>query len=144
MILIQQTAQPINAGSSVIANIKDSNGNDLLSNGSNALQVEQPATFTAPVLAALAAIAAANTTLTDTSASQALTGSLAPLTAATCKKIILYNLSTNTANLIITINGGIEIPIEPGYSIICNVSNANLISIKSAGAGENCYYVISA
>jgi len=144
MIIIQQTTQPTPAGVAIVANIKDSAGNNLLSNGANALQVEQPSTFTAPVLAALAAIAAANSTLTDTSAAQALTGSNTALTTATCKKVTLYNLSTNTASIIITINGGVEIPIEAGYSVICNVSNANLITVKSSAGGENVNYIVSA
>jgi hypothetical protein len=144
MIIIQQTTQPTPAGVAIVANIKDSAGNNLLSNGANALQVEQPNVFTSAVLAALTALTNANSALIDTSASQALTGTNTPLTSATCKKVTLYNLSTNTARIIITINGGLEIPIEAGYSIICNVSNANLITVKSSAGGEIVNYIISA
>ena len=60
-------------------------------------------------------------------------------------KITLINPSTNTAAIEVKVGtGGVAIPLEAGYSLIANVSNANRIEIaQSGGEGEELYYIIS-
>lgn len=142
-IIIQQTAKPLGSGSNTVK-ITDSAGADLLSNGTNALQVDQAGLITALTAILNALTSGTNSgTLTDTSRQQTLTGSAAALAAEPCKKVTLINLSTNTANITYTVNGGANNILEPGYSAQFNVSDANLITITSTVA-EKAYYIVSA
>jgi len=142
MIIIQQTTQPISAGNNTVR-ITDSNGADLLSNGADALQVDQ-----AGLLTALADILAAITNgtgsgvLTDTSRTDGLSGSLTALASEPCKMVTLINLSTNTVDIIYRVNGGSSLNLEPGYSVRVNVSDADLIEVSSS-AGENLQYIVT-
>jgi hypothetical protein len=81
--------------------------------------------------------------LQDTSYRQAATTTATALPSQPAKKITLINISTH-ATMQLTINGGANTPLEPGYSLVVNVSNANLITLRqSTGEGENLHYIIT-
>jgi len=83
--------------------------------------------------------------LTDKSYSQTSTSSATALATHASKKVTIINPSTNTAAMEVAIgSGGVALPLEPGYSLIANVSNANRITIaQSGGEAEELYYIIS-
>jgi hypothetical protein len=87
--------------------------------------------------------AAGGVVLEDTSYRQSATNTATALPSQAAKKITLINISTHAA-MQITINGGAVIPLEAGYSMVVNVSNANLITLRqSTGEGQNLHYIIS-
>jgi hypothetical protein len=98
-----------------------------------------------PIMQQIEANTAAGGALSDVSYSETSTNSATALPTATSKKVTLINPSTNTAAMEITIGtGGVTLPLEPGYSLIANVSNANRITIaQSGGEAEELYYIIS-
>jgi hypothetical protein len=98
-----------------------------------------------PIMQQIEANTAAGGALSDVSYSETSTNSATALPTATSKKVTLINPSTNTAAMEITIgSGGVTLPLEPGYSLIANVSNANRITIaQSGGEAEELYYIIS-
>ena len=98
-----------------------------------------------PLLQTIETNTAAGGVLIDVSYSETCTSSFAALPTATSKKITLINPSTNTAAIEVKVGtGGVAIPLEAGYSLIANVSNANRIEIaQSGGEGEELYYIIS-
>jgi hypothetical protein len=82
--------------------------------------------------------------LEDTSYRVASTTTATALPSQASKKITLINISTHAANFQLTINGGAVIPLEPGYSMVVNVSNADLITLRqSTGENENLHYIIT-
>lgn len=81
--------------------------------------------------------------LVDTSRTLTLTGSLASLTTEACKSVTLINLSTNTASMTYTVNGGASLTLEAGYSVKVNVANADDIQVSST-AGEELQYIVTA
>lgn len=89
--------------------------------------------------------AAGGGVLSDVSYSEVTTASSTPLPAAGAKKVTLINLSTNTASIEVEVGtGGAVIPLEPGYSLVCNVSNANRIAIaQPGGEAETLYYIVT-
>jgi hypothetical protein len=80
----------------------------------------------------------------DVSYRVASTVTATALPSAPAKRITLINISTHAANFQLTIGGGAVIPLEPGYSMVVNISNANLITLRqSTGENENLHYIIS-
>lgn len=98
-----------------------------------------------PIMQQIQTNTAAGGILTDVSYSETCTSSFAALPSAASKKITLINPSTNTAAIEVKVGtGGVALPLEAGYSLIANVSNANRIQIaQSGGEGEELYYIIS-
>jgi len=88
--------------------------------------------------------AAGGVVLEDVSYRVNATATATALPAADSKKITLINTSTH-ANMQITVGtGGTSFPLEPGYSLVVNVSNANLITVRqSTGEGQLLHYIIS-
>lgn len=151
MIIIQQTISGGGGGSSNV-NVHDAAGNNIGSNAGYLFVELDPASQ-----ALLASIDATNNQiqtntalnntnngiLQDTSASVALTGSLTSLAPQPCKYVTLVNLSTNTADISYTVNGGATLTLEVGYSVRINTVNADLIEVSSA-ASEDLQYIITA
>jgi hypothetical protein len=83
--------------------------------------------------------------LTDTSYSVVSTSSDTALPSGASKKVTLINPSTNTAAMEVAVgSGGVVLPLEVGYSLVANVSNANRITVKQTGGeAETMYYIIS-
>jgi hypothetical protein len=83
--------------------------------------------------------------LIDTSYDVVTTNSAQTLPSESSKKITLINVSTNTAPIEVSIGaGGTFLPLEPGYSLVANVNNADRIKIKQTGGeNETMYYIIS-
>jgi len=98
-----------------------------------------------PILTDIETNTAAGGALTDTSYSETTTAVSTALPTATSKKITLFNPSTNTAPVEVSIgSGGVPLPLEPGYSLVANVSNANRIEIaQPGGEAETLHYIIS-
>jgi hypothetical protein len=89
--------------------------------------------------------AAGGGVLIDTSYDVVTTNSAQTLPSESSKKITLINVSTNTAPIEVSIGaGGTFLPLEPGYSLVANVSNSDRIKIKQTGGeAETLYYIIS-
>lgn len=81
--------------------------------------------------------------LDDTTRTVTLTGSLAALTTEACKCVTLINLSTNTASISYSVNGGATLTLEAGYSVKINTANAENIQASSS-AGEALQYIVTA
>jgi hypothetical protein len=83
--------------------------------------------------------------LSDLSYSVVSTSSDTALPSGASKKVTLINPSTNTAPMEVAIGtGGLVLPLEVGYSLVANVSNANRITVKQTGGeAETMYYIIS-
>ena len=83
--------------------------------------------------------------LSDVSFSVVSTASSTALPSGASKKITLINPSTNTAAMEVAIGtSGVVLPLEAGYSLVANVSNANRITVKQTGGeAETMYYIIS-
>jgi len=98
-----------------------------------------------PILTDIETNTAAGGVLTDTSYSETTTAVSTALPTAASKKITLFNPSTNTAPIEVAIgSGGVPLPLEPGYSLVANVSNANRIEIaQPGGEAETLHYIIS-
>lgn len=133
MIIIQQTAK----------------GGGALPTGA-ATEAKQDSQITlatagnASLSAIIALLTSAQTPLVDTSADQLCTAVVTALTSADCKFITLQALSTNAANIEYTISGGATMYLEPGYSVIINVPNADQITIaQPGGEADTAYYIIT-
>lgn len=98
-----------------------------------------------PILETIETNTAAGGVLSDVSYTRVTSASSSPLPTAAAKKVTLINLSTNTAPIEVEVGtGGAVIPLEPGYSLVCNVSNANRIAISQPGGeAETLYYIVS-
>lgn len=78
----------------------------------------------------------------DYSKSQACTGTFVALENTSCVKVTLIAQSTNTENIEYDIDSGNSLFLEPGYSVVINVTNPNKIRIRqTGGAGETAYYI---
>jgi hypothetical protein len=83
-------------------------------------------------------------TLEDVSYRQSATTTATALPSAPAKKITLINISTHSTMQLTIGTGGAVIPLEGGYSMVVNVSNADLITLRqSTGEGQNLHYIIS-
>jgi hypothetical protein len=98
-----------------------------------------------PILTDIETNTAGGGALTDVSHNATSTAGATALPNHVSKKITLINLSTNTAAMELTIGtGGTTVPLEPGYSMLVNVSNANRITLKQTGGeAEILHYIIS-
>lgn len=114
--------------------LSDNSGN-LVSVSSNQLSVTDSTGNTA-LTAILNALTTASTAASiSTSAKYTLTNTFAQIGAIACKQITLLNLSTNP-NVTLSINGGSDITLEPGYSMTIPATNLNQIQAKTATGGE--------
>jgi hypothetical protein len=98
-----------------------------------------------PILTDIETNTAGGGVLADVSFSVVSTASSTALPSAASKKITLINPSTNTASMEVAVgSGGVVLPLEVGYSLVANVSNANRITVKQTGGeAETMYYIIS-
>jgi len=81
--------------------------------------------------------------LIDSFATQILTVSFVPLTAAACKSVTLINLSTN-AKFSYRV-GAVSLTLEAGYSVKINIANAASIAIaQTTGEGQTAQIIITA
>jgi hypothetical protein len=109
-----------------------------------ATQISQ-ATDTNSFLSTISINTSSLAALTDVSYSVVNTNTDSALPSQAAKKITLINISTNTAAMEIKIGGSSAlIPLEVGYSLVLNVTNANSITTRQAGGeGQTLYYIIS-
>lgn len=78
----------------------------------------------------------------DYSKTQACTGTFVALENTPCVKVTLIAQSTNTEDIEYDIDSGNSLFLEPGYSVVINVTNPNKIRIRqTGGAGETAYYI---
>jgi len=98
-----------------------------------------------PLLVLIEANTAAGGVLSDISYSAVTTAGSTALPTAAAKKVTLFNPSTNTAPVEVAVgSGGVALPLEPGYSLVANVSDANRIAISQPGGeAETIHYIIS-
>ena len=98
-----------------------------------------------PIMQQIQTNTASGGILADKSYSQVSTNSAVALATHTSHKVTLINPSTNTAAIEISIGtGGVFLPLEAGYSLIANVSNANRIQMRQTGGeAETLYFIVS-
>jgi hypothetical protein len=82
--------------------------------------------------------------LNDVSHSTTVPSSLTALPNHVCKKLTLINPSTNATIEVAVGSAGVALPLEPGYSIIVYVTNANRVRIaQTGGEADTLYYIVS-